>query len=237
MQKDFSSLMAKGAIAQSASSGSTRTGEAAAVQRGQVTTGADPEPDLGLQRVTAVLPGKAGLVEQAPASRPIPCPYWSPPQPVAGMTTLLGAVDSDPHNLACLGVELNAANAAPAKKDLENDDSRMIPGRKTLLVIGNEVRQVDKGVLIISGGVSVEIDPGGKVTVTAADVEVTGNLKVGGDVNVVGNVAVGGSVAMVGNLSAQGNAAIAGSGFVAGKELMVVGGRDSGGDTMTDSGQ
>jgi phage baseplate assembly protein gpV len=216
--KDFSSLVSQGSIAQ-AGARTSQPGESSAIARGQVSTGADPLPDLGLQRVTAVLPGKAGLVEQAPASRPLPCPYWNPPQPVGGMTALIGAIGGDPHNLATLGIELNRANQAPPKQDLEKDDSRYIPGRKTLLIVGEEVREVRGGVLIISGSTRVQISPDGTVSIEAATVSLSGDLEVGGDLSVAGDVALEGLTTIGGN------------------EAMVIGGQDTGGDTMSVSGQ
>jgi phage baseplate assembly protein gpV len=135
------------------------------------------------------------------------------------MTTILGAVEGDPHNMATLGIELNRANQAPPKQDLQKDDSRYIPGRKTLLIVGEEVREVRGGVTVVAGRTTVIIKPDGTVRVQAATVTLTGDLEVGG------------------NLSVAGETTLTGTAMAGGNEIMVVTGRDSGGDTMTESGQ
>lgn len=209
MQKDFSSLMASNAIAQGRA---RQPGEASAIVRGRITSGAD---SAGLQRHTATTAGKAGLVECPPGSRLLPAPYWDPPQFTKGQTCLVGAIEGDGHNLSVLGVELNQVNVAPKKGDAEKDDSRFIPGAKILLIAGDETRQVNGGIVIVAGATRVEISPNGQVSIEAATVLVSGNLEVGGDLTVAGGATV------------------------AGKDVVVVSGGalDSGGDFMVASGQ
>lgn len=213
MPDNFQTLMAKGAIAQSRIS---QPGQSSAIVRGQVTGNED---ETGLQRHTITTGGKGGQVDCPPGSRLLPCPHWSPPQFTKGMTALAGAIEGDGHNLSVLGVELNKANAAPAKGDAVKDDSRMIPGDKILLVIGKETRQVNKGVKILAGSTVVEIAPDGRVSVKAGRVELSGDLKVSGDLEVAGGATVKGK-----------EVAVAGGAFGGGA-------MDTGGDRVVVSGQ
>jgi hypothetical protein len=74
-------------------------------------------------------------------------------------------------------------------------------------------------VTVVAGRTTVFIKPDGTVRVQAATVTLTGDLEVGG------------------NLSVAGETTLTGTAMAGGNEIMVVTGRDSGGDTMTESGQ
>ena len=206
------------------------------------TSEGDPED---LRRVRTTTPDKAALVSHDWAMRTLPCPYWDPPMPKNGMSAALSYLDGNPHDPCYAGVFVNDPNPPFEKADRINDDWREIPGAQTLR-IGKTVDEssgeawsmtIQAGdftvttstdsIVLQSPQASVRISGDGVVAITAAQSVVVTSTLSAVELNSPSGLTLNGVL-----ITADG-----GRISINGSEVAVIGGRDSDGDIIVDSGQ
>lgn len=195
----------------------------------------DVDDPLDLRRIRVTTTAKAGLTQGDWSMRILPCPYWDPPMPTVGMSAIIENTDGNPHDALYLGHPINNTNPAYIKSNPLLDDWRRIPGKSILEIGGGADYSLGNTwtSTIATGDWIINVSEG-TCTITGR----SSSIHIDGDtiqLNALSNVSI---VAPQG-LTLNGSSLNASNGrwTIDGREIVVLGGRDSDNDIIVSSGQ
>lgn len=227
-----------------------------ALQLGVVADNVDPEPARGLRRIRVTTGPKGGLLTTDWLMRLALVPGFDPPVPAIGDSVVVGFFDGDPHDGFYLGSLHNATNPGFEQGDPLKDLSNVVPGDVTSYVQGQlqktvdgmEHRRTEETLTQESGRTITLKNDAGVQAILSEDGTATLKNQAGANLTLMPNGSVvlsdafghkwvlggsGGSDWTWDLAGATINCINAGGFQINGKEVMVVGGRDNDGDTMT----
>lgn len=204
----------------------------------------DIQDPLNLRRVKVTTAAKGGATQTDWLMRLLPCPYWDPPMPTIGMSTVAENFDGNPHDAVYLGQVINNTNPAFSKVNPQLDDWRFIPGVSTLQ-IGGEANYSSGNTwttLVESGDFVTTVLAGDwLITATAGVCQITGPssfIRIDGDTVTVSAASTVALLAPNGiTLNGSSLDVLGGRWRIDGREIAVVGATDDQGHDLVTSGQ